>query len=200
MAIVCDYKTCGCHKHGIPLIHFSEKYSSAWYSNPKAASTSLKRLLKIRKPTGKTFIDSFGSFGFDRIRPIPEGIDSFAFVRNPWDRMVSNYEMFKKRPPNYSEGLTFDEWLKKIKDKKIINHHWANQTLFVPSHVKFFKIEEDLEQALDWLNARLPIDESLMTINKTDHQPYQEYYTKELIELVGDLFAEDIDTFGYRFS
>jgi len=36
--------------------------------------------------------------------------------------------------------------------------------------------------------------------NKTEHQPYQEYYRPSLRDTVGAAYAEDVERFGFRFE
>jgi hypothetical protein len=61
---------------------------------------------------------------------------------------------------------------------------------------RFERINSDFQQAAD----RIGIDTHLPHRNATSHRDYSSYYTDETAELVGDLYAVDVDTFDYSFD
>lgn len=129
----------------------------------------------------------------------------FAFVRNPWDRFVSLYfykrmnkimsmkdfcELSMEAHPickNNSRGLSQcrpqSDWI--TRDGKI----------FVDFIGRFENIDEDFQKVLDTLNLNCKLNR----LNKTKHKHFKEYYDKELIRMVGNLYEKDVDLFKYTF-
>jgi chondroitin 4-sulfotransferase 11 len=147
----------------------------------------------------------------------------FAFVRNPWDRLVSWWSMidgrreqFGKIPTNkftdyvLQRARTFEEFIAgctdEIADEDGRKHIFRNQLDYLVDEnrtviVDFVGRFERLQLDFDEVAARLGrASGALPRINVSRHAPYAEYYTPALAEKVGCLYALDIETFGYRFG
>ena len=152
----------------------------------------------------------------------------WCFVRNPWDRVVSAHVRCTGRiQPIDPKWNTFGTWLKAwYKYKNVIKNldhlnwgamprieefagsmkvHFFPQSplLKVNGEIKmdfigrFESMEKDFQHVCD----KLEVKGNLQHKNaRRKPVPYQEYYTDELIEIVADLYEEDIVEFGYEFG
>jgi hypothetical protein len=130
----------------------------------------------------------------------------FAIVRNPWDRMVSQYLFHRKfyhliAKKEADEDLSFDEFLRNLNSFVM-----QEQFEFVTddngeSLVDFIGRFENLENDFKIICKRIGISERLLPhTNTTKHTHYSRYYTEETKELVQQLFPTDIEIFGYQFE
>lgn len=149
----------------------------------------------------------------------------FAFVRNPWDRLVSMYrhiylsrDMNAKGKIRYlneiikrldikSEELTFEVFVKRVvRDHVFDNYHWdkqihcftneSNKNLF-----NFIGRFENLQADFDF--ACRQIGFPLTTLphhNRTERNHYSCYYTEETRQIVADIYRDDIEMFDYTFE
>lgn len=192
----CDLRGCACRRvtflHRIPLLGI------VWIETPKCGSMTLKRVLKPRR---KILRDNFSAIAKQNF--------TFAVVRNPYDRLVSNWRMFRTFRKHVLPRLpdSFDHFVREF-SQQVANHHWAPLCDFFPRRedgkVDLTRIDmicrlEHLEQDLTWLTDQLPDGITLAKSNTTDHRPYQEYYTPKLRKFVGEMYAEDFETFKYTF-
>ena len=60
---------------------------------------------------------------------------------------------------------------------------------------RFETYAEDAQKILDWIN----ISHSIEKIHASDHSPYREVYTPRMKDIIADVFAKDIEMFGYEF-
>lgn len=129
----------------------------------------------------------------------------FAFVRNPYDRFVS-YCAFMAR-----EGDAFE------KDPQKVMHHYlfeappGEQLLFRPQHRFLTGADgalladrlgrvETMQQSYDEMCARIGIETApLGQANATRHGGYRDYYDARAKAGVAELYARDLDLFGYAF-
>ena len=131
---------------------------------------------------------------------------TFAFERNPYDRVVSAYHYIKKArmaAGKWTERETFDAFVQQ--PKLMANLHangWGlyteNDKLIVDKIYKF----EELDAAMADIFDRLGItDFEPLTKTKTSKRKagYREYYTDETRAIVADVFSKEIDAFGYAF-
>jgi hypothetical protein len=130
---------------------------------------------------------------------------SFSFVRNPWDRAVSNWRMFTTQQFRIKQlesmggraDMDFGEFLQFMMRHK--NHHWLPQALYVPSHIDFVgrleTFQDDFALVISAIGARC----STRHLNKTDRTDYREYYDDATRRLVSRMYAIDVNRFGYSF-
>lgn len=117
---------------------------------------------------------------------------TFTVVRNPWDRMVSAYHDFLDK----NAYCTFEEFIKVKLDhttfKKQMYHYVGSNT-----HVLYFEnLMNDFEIVKNYFGVEYNMDH----IGKTNHTHYSKYYNDELIELVHNRYADDIERFKYEFQ
>ncbi len=154
----------------------------------------------------------------------------FAFVRNPWDRLVSAY-YFKVKRTNVTKNLTnfFGSLKEKIIDitnappEKFLKktpslqmdvfsnfREWAfyvyqkkvnlSQMGFL-CDLDFIGRFENLEEDFKIVCKKIDIQElPLEHINASDHCHYSRYYDKKTKEMVGEWFRDEIDRFDYKFE
>lgn len=139
----------------------------------------------------------------------------FCFVRNPWDRLVSWYNMhskarviipFQQYLMNDSKG--FSDYIRRINVINCSNTLKSlsfnqldymvdkNGVLRMDFIGRFENIDDDFNVICKKLN--LP-NSSLPHVNGFDHKDYREYYNDEDREYVANLYKRDIDYFGYTF-
>src|SRR5262249_45718432 len=156
----------------------------------------------------------------------------FAFVRNPWTRLVSAYinKFVAPYPPELDavrrvlgsvgaapeQGLSFHQFVKYLQRSDLANEnvHWRPQTLFLPKDLHFLGRFEHLLDDFDFVQRRLGTRGPLFHWNKSECSwsceaqcatltacelrslgtlpHYPAFYTDELIEVVGKLYADDV--------
>lgn len=141
-----------------------------------------------------------------------EGAFIFAFVRNPWHRMVSLYHYLIRMA--YSVPDTFERFIEQVAAAdyprpgklNLLGYYQANRLtdwlrpkgVWLPHFIG--KVENI---AVDWetVSTILGIPHQPMGHrNKSQHGPYQDYHTTRTRHLVADRFAEEIDIFEYTFN
>jgi len=141
------------------------------------------------------------------------GAFKFAFVRNPWDRLVSLYFWLKLRQYKWLPGC-FEEFVQVVANgnyshpgvKNLEGYVQANQMVewlrpngvWLPNFIGRFETIQ-----ADWLKlcTILRINyQPLPNNNASKHTPYQEYYTVSTRDLVARKFADDISCFNYTFD
>ena len=157
-------------------------------------------------------------FEYERINPRKfRRFFKFAFVRNPWDRLVSTYFFLKnggvneldrrftaKNLAGYDGFAEFVEgWLN---EKNIWSSvHFRPQHYFICDaklcpRVDFIGRTETIDADFRFICQRLGVIADLKWNNRSNHRPYNEYYTDDLRERVAAVYADDIAVFNYRFG
>lgn len=150
-----------------------------------------------RHATASQMIEVLGADEF-------ESYFSFAIVRNPWDWQVSFYKYVLKKKKHHQHELieklgSFDEYIKwrcenEVRYQKDFIYSESDELL-----VDYVGRFENLESDFDRICSRIGISVSLPKLNVSNTSPYQGYYTDETRELVREVFASDIERFGYEF-
>ena len=151
-------------------------------------------------PTHIVASDLIGLIG----RDVFDSYFSFAFVRNPWDWLVSLYKYMLKSAdhPKHSfvKGLgTFDEFIRwrcarqiRLQKDFICSKDGKQLVDFVG---RFERIDEDFQR----ICFKIGISTSLPKLNISNTKPYREFYTDETRDLVMSAYHPDITFFNYNF-
>jgi hypothetical protein len=148
----------------------------------------------------------------------------FAFVRNPWDRLVSwwsfiddnrNSSATSAAPNNFfayvlRRARTFEEFISLCTDEIVDSDGrkciFRNQLDYLVGEdgtvmVDFIGRFERLQEGFDEVTSRLGVPAAkLPRINTSRHLTYADYYTADMARKVGRLYRRDIETFGYQFG
>jgi hypothetical protein len=140
----------------------------------------------------------------------------FAFIRNPWDLMVSSYhwwltyaEIFPalhKDIARIREMGSFSVFIRSEFGRSMLNEHrggdlteWISDgdEIIVDFVGRYEKLNEDWSKICQTLQVpALPLRRE----NQVVRQDYRVFYDNESRELVANRFARTIELFDYRFS
>jgi hypothetical protein len=206
----------------------SHKYRYIFYSNPKTGSESVRTLLTPFSDvlpvmfTQRTPQNPF----YSHIRPVEvreicnlrrwpfSEYFGFTCVRNPWDRVVSLYEMIRRLDSAFR--MSFAEWLPTIKTSGPggggdPSSRWRmygtyslasyvtdeSGTRLVHAVLRMEDLDHDL---IPLLRAHgIPVEGSVPHINKSKRGQYRDYFAPDSRDLVARLYRDDIEEFGYSF-
>lgn len=136
---------------------------------------------------------------------------SFAFVRNPWDLMVSSYFYFKAHVREMAgsgrDADRADMAQRCDTFERFVHFYPAMRSDCVEMlagdgeecMVEFVGRYEHLERDFRLVCRRLHIEASLPHLRASEHAPYRDYYNMATRDAVARHFARDIDRYGYVF-
>jgi len=138
----------------------------------------------------------------------------FAIVRNPWDRFVSLYKYFKKG----GNGDDYDRYVKNYIDGYngfndfVVNGFTElfkkNMVMFMPQTYFICNLKNELmvDEVLRFENLEIDIkkvscfkNKKFEKTNQSFNKNYIEFYNQETIEIVRELYSNDINTLKYSF-
>ena len=182
----------------------------------KTAGTSIEMVLRRFDPdAGSHLHDGWRHLHAREIRDVVppdvwDGYFKFAFVRNPWDRLVSWYHMCVQVPvPNgfcryvRQNFPTFESFVtgattgpgEKTTHPQFDYVAGDDGEVIVDFVGRYETLGDDFAQIAD----RLKLGDVLPRANPSSHGGYRDYYTTATRDLVGQRFARDVEHFGYRF-
>ena len=134
----------------------------------------------------------------------------FAFVRNPWDRLVSawndkvvNLNHFHFSDSELEKMRQFENFVEFVAGLNLAtcDRHLQLQSCLIDlTRVNFLGRMETFEDDFRQVCSRLKIgSEQIVARNTTRKQPYQQYYTPALRDKVAEFYAPDIKAFDYSF-
>ena len=130
----------------------------------------------------------------------------FAFVRNPWERLVSWYAYIledreHRRHRRVGHMADFAAFLQGEAGKRRRSQWWMLQDSMGRLGVDFVGRFESLDHDIAQVCTRLGIEHQPLSRVKTSrHEPYQTFYTPALVDFVARHWAREIEAFGYRFD
>lgn len=183
---------------------------------PKTAGTSIEQFLI---DSGKNSLDFKGVKdgrsmhhyrAYDLKREIPYIFNSlykFSIVRNPYDRLLSEYYWTPIRNVGYKSGKTKVEFLNYVSEvvhknqyyENIYNDHFMPQYMFLYDkkllidHV--FKYE-DLDWVITYLKKKLNIESDLPLLNRTKIK--KDNWNERQKERIYKLYKNDFILFNYE--
>lgn len=182
---------------------------------PRTAGLSVTRAIYGLDTVRHFTIEQFLRIAPEDIRSLPR----FTIVRNPWDRAVSAYQFARGggvpggsliahpqryRGPAFSSFETFVTEYLVTHDRQRMDGVFRPQTYYVRDgrgaipfdHVGMF---DRLPDTAAWLSAALGRAISITTSNGTRHGHYRDYYTPATRRIVGEVYRDDVETFGFEF-
>ena len=142
---------------------------------------------------------------------------SLTIVRNPWDRLISAYHFLShgglndfdnKDADRYvSHYSGFNEFVSSAFDDASIlaqihfrpQHEWiSDENGVIADYVGRFEALQHHVSAYFAL-AGLP-DDKLQHVNRATHKHYKQYYSKESVDIVREVYSKDIELFGYNYT
>lgn len=131
---------------------------------------------------------------------------SFAFVRNPWAWVYSNYIYARTNPRHWQHKFLqqfnhfeeFCEWQHASVKRPALQRDYifdgqGKQIL------DFVGRQENMEKDFFTITQRLGIQAELPRLNVSAKDSYKKHYTPTTRQLVAEQFVEDIEAFGYTF-
>jgi hypothetical protein len=136
----------------------------------------------------------------------------FAVVRNPWSKVVSqyNYRIQTKQNNLADSKIQFKEWLFKTygdhKDKTLYDDPkmFQTQMWWLKDHEEKVSLDqiirlENLKSDFAEVSKIIGITSKVPHRNRSKSVNYKSYFDAESKELVATFFKEDIEYFGYSF-
>jgi hypothetical protein len=178
-----------------------------------------KTLRDVRHEFSQTGLATFGHQSYGQLvdcgavsREYDAAAWKFAFVRNPWDRAVSLFAFLKRRGL-LDEGETFADFARRLQERRHdpVGLYTARRLSWCNPQVEFLRgfdgqpaadfigRFESLGEDLAVVARKLGLAIGLMHLNAERHEHYREMYDDTTRALVGEAYAEDIETFGYKF-
>ena len=194
-----------------------KKQGAIFIHVPKVAGTSINKAIYGRTLGHYTAAEIKNKFPY-----LYNECFVFSFVRNPWSRVVSAYKFAKQgrtesmgvyRPEQYQipEFDSFERFIKEwlvLQDVNTLDYVFQPQIRFLTDNngeiiVDYVEKLENLESGIITIEQHLAktinVGRSNATSATTDS--YRDYYTnQDLIDLVSDIYKNDIQTFGYEFN
>ena len=135
----------------------------------------------------------------------------FAFVRNPWDRLVSLYERYRadqeKDKKYYNDrgfwkavNSPFPDFARAIDTKR---HPVRTQVSFIADLSgevgldfvgRFESYQKDWEKVCQTIGVHI----ELPHLNQSSRRDYRSYYTQEAVDIVAEKYRVDVELFGYQ--
>jgi hypothetical protein len=138
----------------------------------------------------------------------------FAFVRNPFDRLVSLYFYLRRiASPDVPASLTFEAFCEKVERREhppvgLYNYRGLNQCNPMVDWLTdrdgveiadFVGRHETVVEDFRTICRRIGVDAVLPHENATPHAPYRDYYSPRTRAIVERVYRHDLDRFGYDF-
>ena len=123
----------------------------------------------------------------------------FTFVRNPWDKIVSQYH-FNRSKFGFG-GSTFKEYVRAWSAGQKISTFPQLNLFYIDEKLDFVGRFETLQEDFNIVCDKVGIpQQQLPHMNKSKHKHYTEYYDEETRQIVAEKYTEDIKYFGYKFG
>jgi len=199
-----------------------------WFVDiPRTSSTSIK--VQLARKYGRTYAKEFirgeknHTKGFFRDhltskhmvnflgQRVWDDLFTFTIVRNPWDRAVSFYNYLLKINKHDKPSLSFKEHIIDLKRiykennfaKRRLRHGCYeyisdNNEIIVDKVIRFEDREEELKEISEKIGFELSMTEHREKI--LGKKSYNEFYDNESRRIIEEIYAKDIEEFGYSFE
>ena len=174
----------------------------------KTGGTSIEKALGLEKDH-LTAAEKKAAIGKQKWKKIY----SFAFVRNPWDKVVSHYHHRVKMNITdlKNRKVGFKDWIQLTYNDKD-SYYYDNPRMFMPQVewisdaqgriiVKQVFRFERLNRDFNYLCEKLKLpNKQLPHFFQSERTDYRDYYNSDTADLIRESFQKDIKKFGYQFD
>lgn len=148
--------------------------------------------------------------------PFIDNYFKFCFVRNPWDRFFSSYKEFQK--PNHARWnapifkyKNFEDFCLRFEECELRKdiHFVSTYSQTINNGIncmnfvgRFENLDQDFEKVIQMVApARFSQKSVRLKVHrrKTIVTDYRKQYSEKTKQIIGDLYKEDIENFGYTF-
>lgn len=199
----------------------STQHECVFVHIPRTGGTTVEKLLGIHRDWPEPDLEVFHG-RFDRgndyyqlqhlsyremksVKDIAHTQDYFKFtiVRNPWDRLVSEYFW-----QNLQDKISFQAFVNRTIN--IVNNrtritgaycHFRPQVEFLGDELNLIIRFENFRSEMRGLMLKFGIrPQSIPKHVATNHKNYSKYYDAETVNMVANAYRMDIDHFSYKFE
>lgn len=205
----------------------SHKYKCIFIHIPRVAGSSIEKWIYGKdwwsvRPATKHLLASQAK---ERYTEYWEEYFTFAFVRNPWDRVVSGLKFpgyfgihYRKNSTHpFNQWLEFDQYQETFGEEVVLEYdhrYYRRENLISEKHepgqiygnilderLDFIGRFENLKEDCELLREILRIESQMdVHIEKSRRSAdYREYFNQKAIERVGKLYQKDIERFNYEY-
>jgi hypothetical protein len=135
--------------------------------------------------------------------PVYDGLFKFAFVRNPWERLVSWYQYVQNTPSHEDcrPGEPFSDFARRFISKPRRAQWWMIENSAGAMGLDFVGRFETLNDDIAHICRTIGIEQKpLPHRNRMSEKDYRSFYPDDLAAAVQAAWAREIDYFGYRFD
>ena len=187
---------------------------------PKTAGTSVEQFLRDNNKNELLFdrfvlnrsLQHLTALEFKRkLGNVFNSYYKFSIVRNPYDRLLSEYYWTPIPNVGYKYGKTKSEFLDSVKNivknqlyfRNNYNDHFIPQYMFLCNRTGKLLIDnlfkfEDLDFVKDYLKKKLNIKREFPHINKSIRDENKDYWDEQDKEKIYNLYKNDFILFGYE--
>jgi len=122
----------------------------------------------------------------------------FAFVRNPWDRQISQY-LYKTKSRTQRPSL--ERFMARKKRAYVMSYEiYTIESAVAVDYVgRYESLDEDLRTALKRAGVERHLEVPRTNVTPNRERDYRSYYTPRTRALVADWYAREIVLLGYEF-
>ena len=214
--IKCDYVKCSCRPENddSTFMSFDEKRKIFWYEIPRNASTTVKNILKdgLCEYREKDCDPNFGQLWAKN-----KSLNQFAIIRNPFDRVLSAYSIYKNNVtwdrcesifgiPHRSEShspnsntLTLENFISLLGTRN--DHHFQPQTIFLPDDlsditlIELSNFDNEWTQFFDEIGECVPKLRTFGTY--VGKNPPDIFRQNDITKIILDFYKDDFDRLGF---
>ncbi|MBT4522321.1 MAG: sulfotransferase family 2 domain-containing protein [Halieaceae bacterium] len=186
----------------------SDQHRYVWFKVRKCGSTSITEVLP--KPARDFATRDYKASDYP-------GYFKFSFVRNPYDRLLSNYLNKIKgqrrediragylKNLDFWEGMSFDDFAYQVcdlPDDKCDRHYKSMHKVFDVEGVDFIGRLENFTEDMNFVLRAISGEEStpIPHKNRTQKASYTEYFSDQLRDRVTLRYKADLELFDYSFA
>ncbi len=193
------------HRYNVTIC---EEKKFMWFRVAKVASRTVYGILK----QSGIDLDADHTYRCHYAKNVYKDYFKFAFVRNPYDRLVSCYKnkvlrinYFKFSDEVWEEmKQDFGKFVDFVSEKNIenCNEHLRLQSKLIDlNEIDFIGRMENFDNDIGYIFDKLeiPYKEIMQENVSKDKTSYRAFYNEELKEKVAKIYAKDLMIFGYDF-